>query len=120
MSIFAKSLEMQWNDRDLQQAQFPIVSIEEMEDGKGQLTSHKPGFEILQVLYLDNGAFVFNTREDLIEEANIINLQFRTFGMEMHIGTNGKKSKAECIFFPFPGYFKQVLLEDTLNPDLTT
>ena len=77
-------------------------------------------FNILQILYIDDGAFIFNSRKDLIKGVNLINETFKKFGLEMHIGRNGKASKTECIFFPPPGYFNQRALEPAnANPLLS-
>jgi hypothetical protein len=75
-------------------------------------------FKILQILYIDDGVFFFNSRSDLIKGVNLINKVFKNFGLEMHIGQNGKASKTECIFFPPPGFFKQEVLASTIEPPL--
>ena len=48
-----------------------------------------------------------------IEGVNLINATFKKFGMEMHIGRNGKASKTECMFVPPPGFFKRAELAST-------
>ena len=63
-----------------------------------------------QTLYVDDGAFIFNSREDPIKGISIVNAQFKKIGMAMHIRKNGKASKTECIFPPPSGYSKQPLL----------
>jgi Ca2+-binding RTX toxin-like protein len=77
----------------------------------GQICSHTPAmfaskkltaYKILQCLYVDDGAFSFGTREDLINGMNLIYHHFRQFGLEMHIGQGTSESKTECIFFPPP------------------
>ena len=40
----------------------------------------------MQILYLDDGAFIFESRKDLIKGVNLINSLFQKIGMEMHIG----------------------------------
>ena len=63
-------------------------------------------FELIQTLFLDDGAFVFENRDDLIKGVSTIKRVFKYFGLEMHIGRNGEKSKTECVFFPPPQFFK--------------
>ena len=57
-------------------------------------------FKIMQILYLNNGAFIFESRVDLIKGVNLINSLFKNIGLEMHIGRDEKASKTECIMFP--------------------
>lgn len=128
MSAFAESLETDWERLGLAKAQFSRVTAEDIANGKGQLIAHKLTngaalgslFEVLQILYVDDGAFIFNSRQDLIRGVNLINAIFKKFGMEMHIGRNGKASKTECIFFPPPGFFDQPELASSVpaSPDL--
>ena len=72
-------------------------------------------FKVMQILYLDDGAFVFSSREDLITGVTLINSLFKKFGLEMHIGRNNKSSKTECIFFPPPGFFNQPTIHNSNN-----
>ena len=62
------------------------------------------------MLYVDDGAFVFETRQDLEKGVGIIWRQFAKFALEMHTGTETKTSKTEFFFFPPPIMFKQCLL----------
>jgi hypothetical protein len=71
MTAFAETLEIVWKERD------PILCLmttanEHLAEGK--ICSHTPAmfkskkltaYEILQCLYVDDGAFPFGTREDL-------------------------------------------------------
>ena len=75
-------------------------------------------FKIMQILYLDDGAFIFETRNELIKGVNIINSLFKKFGMEMHVGRNEKASKTECIMFPAPGALTQKYIENPNAPPL--
>ncbi len=49
-----------------------------------------------------DGAFLFDTQESLSQGMNLVHKHFAHFGLEMHIGRNGGKSKMECVFFPPP------------------
>jgi hypothetical protein len=63
-------------------------------------------YEILQCLYIDDGAFPFGTRRDLEKGMELIYHHFGRFGLEMHIGQGTSMSKTECIFFPPPQFFQ--------------
>ena len=89
------------------------VLHDNLDNQVGQLLSHelnKSGykeeilFKIMQILYLDDGAFIFESRKDLVNEVNLIHSLFKRFGMEMHIGRDEKASKTECIVFPPQGF----------------
>ena len=54
----------------------------------------------MQILYLDDGAFIFESRVDLVKGVTLINSPFNKFGLEMHIARNEKASKTECIVSP--------------------
>ena len=94
MSAFAESLETEWGRNGIEKAEFPRVSTDSFENLEGQLVGHnlKMGFadgvifNILQILYIDDGAFISNSRKDLIKGVNLINETFKKFGLEMHIG----------------------------------
>ena len=59
-------------------------------------------YEILQCLYVDDGAFPFGSREDLKQGMELVFPHFGRFGLEMHIGRGASPSKTECVFFPPP------------------
>ena len=59
------------------------------------------------MLYVDDGAFPFEDREQLMLGAQLIFDHFKIFGLEMHIGRGGKSSKTECVLFPPTGFFKE-------------
>ena len=58
------------------------------------------------MLYVDDGAFAFKTRKYTETGSNLVFKHFNRFGLQMHIGSNSKPSKTECVFFPVPGHFK--------------
>ncbi len=64
-------------------------------------------YEIFQCLYVDDGAFPFNTQDSLSKGMNLVFKHFARFGLEIHIGRNGGESKTECVFFPPPQFFQQ-------------
>jgi hypothetical protein len=73
-------------------------------------------FEILYLLYVDDGTFLFDSREALEKGANRrIYQHFARLGLKMHIGHEGGKSKTEAM------YISQSLKEDEeklLEPNL--
>ena len=109
MTAFANTLEIVWKQQNI-----PIVTVMTAADNHladGQLCSHTPAmfaskkltaYEILQCLYVDDGAFPFSTREYLINGMNLIYHHFGQFGLERHIGQGTSESKTECVFFSPP------------------
>jgi hypothetical protein len=107
MTAFADILEIVWK-----QQKIPIVTVMTAANNNlidGRICSHTPvmftsnnltAYEILQCLYVNDGAFPFGTREDLINGMEMIYQHFGRFGLEMHIGRGTSESKTECIFFP--------------------
>ena len=87
---------------------------------KGQDTKTKgTAFNLFLLLYVDNGYFLFETKEDLAKEATIIYHHMKRFGLLMHIGKNGSKSKTEALFIPPPGETALVTDRDKVFIDNT-
>jgi len=57
-------------------------------------------FHLSQLFYVDDGAFLFRSRDDLEKGANVLYAHFARFGLIMHIGSDTDKSKSEAMFFP--------------------
>ena len=62
-------------------------------------------FDVPFTLFVDDGAFLFDNRQDISDGIPFIVDHFRRFGLLVHIGTtdaNGKmiKSKTEAMYFP--------------------
>ena len=72
--------------------------------------SHGTLFKIFCMIYVDDGAFAFETRKDMEIGSNLVFQHFNRFGFQMHIGSKSKLSKTECVFFPSPGHFKSTAL----------
>jgi hypothetical protein len=120
MTAFAETLELIWKQMDT-----PILSVmttanKNLTDGK--ICSHTPAmfkskkltaYEILQCLYVDDGAFPFGMREDLQQGMELIFHYFAQFGLEMHIGHGNSESKTKCIFFPPPQFFQHLKRTNT-------
>ena len=72
MSSFAEALENEWEEKGMRQAEFVRVPQDNLNNQIGQILGHrldksgrKEGimFKIMQILYLDDGAFIFETRK---------------------------------------------------------
>ena len=88
----------------------------------GKLTVHKKkNFEqgtllaLFCVLYVDDGAFTFEDRDQLTRGLNLIYQYFTRFGLEMHIGKGKKTYKTEFVFFPPPGFLRMKINLSTKN-----
>ena len=101
MQAFAETLDKKWtNEWNIEKLQF-----NQMQRGKnkGRLTgqdsrSKETPFNIFYILYIDDGTFMFDSREDLIKGTNMLYEHFKMFGLSMHIGKDGKKSKTEAMY----------------------
>ena len=92
---FAKTLEDEWMALRLSKAQF--VRKDNSPRSTIQLVRHQTGtflsgilFDLFCMLYVENGAFVFESRTDNEKCITLLSDHFAWFGLEMHIGT-GKK-----------------------------
>ena len=113
MTAFAETLETVWREQNIPILKVMTASNDNLINGK--ICSHTPNtymskkltaYEILQCLYVDDGAFPFGSREDLKRGMNLIFHHFSRFGLEMHIGRGKTPSKTECVFFPPPQFFQ--------------
>ena len=81
MSAFSKSFGTKWRQSRINTSQFMRVLADDIANRKGQLTCHTlktntnnhygigSTFDILHILYLDDGTFIFICREDMIQGA---------------------------------------------------
>ena len=58
------------------------------------------------LLCVDNGAFLFTSKDDMLKGANVLFEHFEMFGLNFHTGRNDGKSKTEAMFIP-PCLIKQ-------------
>ena len=86
MSAFAEALEYEWEKSGMRQAEFVRVSQDNLDNQVGQILGHglnksgyKEGivFKIMQILYWDDGAFIFDSRIDLIKGVKLIDSRFK-------------------------------------------
>ena len=127
MNAFAESLEIVWKQKEITVLKVMTTNADAIEDG--QVCSHTQAMykskslttvEIFQCLYVDDGAFPFETREDMIQGMNLIYHHFARFGLEMHIGRDGKESKTECVFFPPPQFIATKVSQTTITAEAPT
>ena len=102
MSAAAETLEPAW-----QQASIEVLTVAHTQDNEidtGCMRGHTPrmytsrkltAYKIYQLLYVDDGAFPFPTRNALIKGLSLIYSHLARFGLEVHIGRDGEPSKKE-------------------------
>jgi Reverse transcriptase (RNA-dependent DNA polymerase) len=102
MQAFAEVLEKKWSSSwDIKALQFNYMLKGSSNFGKinGQNPTAKgKNFSLFYLLYIDDGVFMFNSRDDLEKGTNMLYDLFKMFGLSMHIGENGKKSKTEAMY----------------------
>ena len=108
---FAETLEKEWEKNGLHKLQFR--SHDNSPQSAGRLTSHPKKYfsegtpsSHFCMLYVDNGAFAFQSQKELELGSSVIRDQFNKFALQMHVGTPSKASKTEAVIFPQPGFFK--------------
>ena len=109
---FTETLEISWKKLGHKMITFNMCK-NSLRD-RGSLTGHAPQnfsegtlLELFNVLYVDDGDFPFEDRDQLTKGVQLIYDHFKRFGFEMHIGRGAKPSKTDCVFFPPPGFFKR-------------
>jgi len=137
MSAFAETLEVAWKEAGIDVCTVRSVAGTRLTAGNRKIQGHSPKeylahdlttVEIFQCLYVDDGAFIFSSRDNLIRGIDLIRHHFARLGLEMHIGRGTAPSKMECVFFPPLGFFSSMLppdliqetdeSDDTLNHDI--
>ncbi len=109
MSAAAETLEAAWKQAGI--AVLTVAHTPANELNTSCVRGHTPcmytsrkltTYEICQLLYVNDGAFPFPTRDALIKGLALVYSHLAHFGLEVHIGQNGDPSKTECVFFPPP------------------
>ena len=62
------------------------------------------------MVYIDDRVFVFGSQKEIKIRTSIIQRQFSRLELQMHNGNITKDSKTKAIFFPQPGFFKELSL----------
>ena len=95
MSAFAETLEAEWKRARIGVCTVRSFVGSSLISGKGKLRGHLPkeylsrdltAVEIFQCLYVDDGAFIFNSRADMTRGLALLYRHFGRLGLEMHIG----------------------------------
>jgi hypothetical protein len=129
MSAAAETLEPVWR-----QAGINVLNVAHSPDNQldtGCVRGHTPrmytlckltAYEIYQLLNINDGAFPFPACAALIKGLTLVHSHLARFGLEVHIGQNGKPSKTECAFSPHLQFFDdiqsstQMLTDDVDRP----
>ena len=126
MSAFSEALDVAWSDANIERVTFRKVNDDSLITN-GQLISHSPKtlnkgvcFEVKEVYFVDDGAFVCPDRESVEAAVPVINQALRLFDLQMHLGRtddNGVEipSKTECIFYPKPGFLDHKQIMETFD-----
>jgi len=108
MSAFVETLEKEWRSSNLPQS--TLKNITNM--NRGQLTGHTKEnmqrgikFIIHQILYIDDRAFFFESRENATSCLEMINQVFTKFGLEMHIGRGDQLSKTNIMYISKASFY---------------
>ena len=101
--VFTETIELEWIKEGLtmislrQQMNSPRYTV--------QLTGHKSKtftkrylIHIFCILYVDDGAFTFKNRSQLVRGLELIYLHFNKFGLEINTGRGNTASKTKCVF----------------------
>ena len=107
---FSETLEDKWTALGLRKSQFSRK--DNLPRSTRQLVSYQPGpflsgmvFYLFCMLYVNDGAFVFESRTNTEKGIILLSKHFNQFGLVMYIGTETTPSNTECVFSPAPGLF---------------
>ena len=71
--------------------------------------------EAFLLLYVDDGASLFNSRNDAIVRASIILNQMKRMGLNTHVGSGKKSSKTKAVFFLRDQIFRNGYVKENLK-----
>ncbi len=109
MSAFAETLEAEWKNAGIGVCTLQSFVGQKLATGEGKLQGHLPkeylartltAVKILQCLYVDDGAFIFASRVNMMQGLTLVYQHFGRLGLEMNIGRGETPSITECVFFP--------------------
>ncbi|KAL7552852.1 hypothetical protein ACHAWF_016100 [Thalassiosira exigua] len=115
MTAFAESLEVVRKCNNIKVVTLKSVTEEDFVQGKGAIKSHTIAqyqarsliaVAIIQCMYVDECAFIFESRNGIEKGANFTYDHFVRFGLEMHIGDETTDSKTKCVYPPPPQFFE--------------
>jgi hypothetical protein len=97
MQAFTDMIEKNWSQLNLKPLQFNFFS-----QIKGRLLAQPTRsrgdlLDLIHLLYVDDGRFLFETRDVLEKGSQLIYNTFNMLGLSMHVGSNNEKSKSEAM-----------------------
>jgi hypothetical protein len=106
MQAMAETLTPLWEEASIVSPEFHFHKETKACYGKmkGQNVKTKgTTFALFLSLYVDDGSFMFETKEDMKKGATVLYHHMKRFGLLMHIGKDGGKSKTEALYIAPPG-----------------
>jgi Reverse transcriptase (RNA-dependent DNA polymerase) len=103
MQAFAETLEQNWKMWELTAPEYRYMNRGTKQQGylfNQTASARGTAFQLFYLLFVDDGAFLFNSKEELSKGAEILRNHFYKFGLKMHIGKPNEPSKTEVMFFP--------------------
>jgi hypothetical protein len=85
MSAFVETLEVAWKEAGIDVCTIRLVIGARLTAGIGKIRGHSPkeylarnltAVKIFQCLYVDDGAFIFSTRDNLIQGIELVHHHF--------------------------------------------
>jgi hypothetical protein len=101
MQAMAETLEDKWKAADIQTVDLSHFKDTQKHRGRmhGQDWKAKgTTFKLNNILYVDDGVFVYNTKGNMIKGAKILRKHMAHFGLIMHIGREGKYKRLKPFF----------------------
>lgn len=88
MSAFAETLEEEWKRHDIEVVtveQRPVTTLNQARvlskaTPDQYMSKHLTAFEIIQCLYVDDGAFIFSSRSEMSKGLELVYQHFSRFG----------------------------------------
>lgn len=103
MQAIADTIEKKWyTEWGLKPLEFKYMNRGERSQGRlfGQPANTKgTNFDLFYLLFVDDGVFLFDTQEEMVKGGNHLYELFKSFGLQMHIGKSGEKSKTQVMYF---------------------
>jgi hypothetical protein len=114
MQAMAETLMPLWMEAEIAMPEFRFHKETKSWYGKikGQSTTTKgTTFKLFLSLYVDDGSFIFKSKEDMRKRASILYHHMKRFGLLVHIGKDESKSKTEALYIPPQEWRPQRLTE---------
>jgi hypothetical protein len=103
MQAFGETLEQKWKGEwGINSLQYRYLKQAKTIQGRLQKeasTTTGTVFKLMYLLYVDNSAFMFETEEEMVRGAELMAEHFKVFGLKMHDGKDGGKSKTKVMYF---------------------